>query len=100
MAVCYETTFLRIPASDATFRGKILRWIERTIYNPDVFFAQRFAVRGGGQRSLAESLIGRCQPVQNLPGNHVRQKRPGRLHCAACPRQQQATVVQIERARG
>ena len=32
-----------IPAPDATFRGEITYWIECTIYNTDVFLAQRFA---------------------------------------------------------
>ena len=36
-------TFLRIPAPDATFCGEITYWIECTIYNTDVFLAQRFA---------------------------------------------------------
>lgn len=100
MAVCYEVTFLRIPASDATFRGKDSRWIERTIYNPGVFCTQCFAARRGRQLNLRGSLINRCQPLQNLPGNCFWQKRPGRRHDAVCPRQQQAAVVQIERAVG
>ena len=64
-----RSLFLRIPASDAAFRGKDSHWIERTIYNPGVFCTQCFAAWKGRQLNLRGSLINRCQPLQNLPGN-------------------------------